>query len=294
MLRSVSVAIVGAGNIGANISYLLSEQQIADSVQLYDPNGGQAIGKALDIIEAAPLRRRRNGPRGIGDLKEIRGSDVVVWALEEPPTALQDSGVSYTLEDELHKLIALLADYRGVLIVATTPNDSLVAKCISESTLPPRSIIGLGTLPVSRRLRSAISAAIHINESNIQSVVIGSAAEPLVLRSLLTINGVPIDAVAERAIVERLCDQCIAENATEKGQSISDPFFVAGVATELIESVVYDLRRPLTVATAINGEMGLKGVFSLPAIIGSSGVLRMLKFPLEDIEQIELTKRFSR
>ncbi len=294
MISSVSVTIVGAGNLGTSIAYLLSEQQIAGSVQLYDPNGGQAIGKALDIIEAAPLRRRRNGPRGIDEIKEIRGSDVVVWALESSPAILQDSGVSYTIEDELQKLIALLADYNGVLIVTTAPNESLVERCISESTLPPRSIIGLGTLPASRRLRCALSTAINIHESNIESLVIGSTAEPLVMRSLLTVSGVPIDAVAESATVERLCDQCVAESVAEREQQILDPFFVAGVAIELIESVVYDLRRPLTVATAINGEMGLKGIFSLPAIIGSSGVLRIFELPLEPGEQEKVTQRFKR
>ena len=285
MLRSASIGIVGGGNIGANIAYLLSEQHIADRLLLYDPNTGQAVGKALDIIESAPLRRPRNGPQGVTNLQELNGSDIIVWALEPPPPALKDSGGAYNIDDELAQVTSILSDFSGVLVVAASPSDTLVQQFCSTSALASRSVIGLGTLPATRRLRSSVSVSLSIDESNIDTMVIGNARTPTVVRSLLRVSGIPIDIVAESSLVDGLCQQCEAEG---EPQLFQDPFFIAGVATELIETIVYDLRRPLPVATMskMSTQKKSQQVFSLPTIVGASGALRTL-------ESSELTPHMS-
>ena len=275
MIRSASITVVGAGDVGANIAYLLSERHIADRVLIYDPNVGQGVGKALDIAEALPIRRRRVAPLGIDSLEQLAGSDIIVWSLEQPHPALKDSGTPYTTESEVQKFIPFLSDYTGILIVAARAGDSLVQHLVSQSAMPPRSVIGLGTLPATRRLRHALATSAHIDEKNVEAVAIGSASQPYPVHPLLTISGIPADLIVDRSVVNELCVHCESEERVFK-----DPFFVAGVATELIEAVVYDLRRLFPVATDCSNHKEITGVVSLPAVIGASGALRTVEPPM--------------
>ena len=57
------VSILGSGNVGANTAFFIAETGVEDVV-LYDLKEGLAAGKALDMMEAAPIRKYRNRLRG--------------------------------------------------------------------------------------------------------------------------------------------------------------------------------------------------------------------------------------
>jgi malate dehydrogenase len=50
--------VVGAGNVGATAAMRLAEKELADVV-LIDIVEGVPEGKCLDMVEAAPITRRR-------------------------------------------------------------------------------------------------------------------------------------------------------------------------------------------------------------------------------------------
>ena len=59
-----TVSVIGSGNVGANAAFFIAEKGVCD-VALYDINGGLATGKALDMMEAAPLRSYPHAVRGL-------------------------------------------------------------------------------------------------------------------------------------------------------------------------------------------------------------------------------------
>ena len=74
-----SVGIIGSGNTGANTAFFTAERAVANVV-LHDIRKGAAIGKSLDMMEAAPVRKYRTGIRGTGSLEEVLACDIVVIA----------------------------------------------------------------------------------------------------------------------------------------------------------------------------------------------------------------------
>ena len=48
------IALIGAGNIGGTLAHLIGLKELGDVV-LFDVFGGVAAGKALDIMQAAPI-----------------------------------------------------------------------------------------------------------------------------------------------------------------------------------------------------------------------------------------------
>ena len=73
------ISIVGSGNLGASTAFFIAESSAVD-VTLVDLNAGLATGKALDMMEAAPLRKYRARLRGADSIDAIKDAEVVVVA----------------------------------------------------------------------------------------------------------------------------------------------------------------------------------------------------------------------
>src|SRR6185436_535422 len=71
------ISVVGAGNVGASAALYLAEAELGDVV-LVDILEGVAKGKALDLLEAGPVRGYDSYVEGSGDLRALAGSDLVI------------------------------------------------------------------------------------------------------------------------------------------------------------------------------------------------------------------------
>jgi len=71
------VTVIGAGNVGATAAQRIVEAGIAD-VYLIDVVEGLPQGKALDLVEAAPLQHHDQLIYGTNDYSDTTESDVIV------------------------------------------------------------------------------------------------------------------------------------------------------------------------------------------------------------------------
>ena len=76
-VRSPFVAIIGAGQVGATAAQRILEKGVSDVV-LFDVVPGLPQGKALDLMEAAPLEGHDRRMFGTNDYQDIRGAEIVV------------------------------------------------------------------------------------------------------------------------------------------------------------------------------------------------------------------------
>ncbi|PZN07207.1 MAG: malate dehydrogenase, partial [Bacillota bacterium] len=86
-MKRPKVSIVGAGNTGAALAHWLAIKQVADIV-LVDVVEGMPQGKALDLMQAAPVESFDCIITGSNDYADTAGSDVVVITaclLYKPP-----------------------------------------------------------------------------------------------------------------------------------------------------------------------------------------------------------------
>ena len=72
------VSVIGAGNVGATTAMRVAEKELADVV-LVDVLEGVPAGKALDLMEAAPVEKHDSKVIGAtGDYSEVKDSDIVI------------------------------------------------------------------------------------------------------------------------------------------------------------------------------------------------------------------------
>ena len=74
------VAIVGAGELGGALALLLARRDVVRTICLVDDAGQIAAGKALDIMQAAPIESFATRVSGAHDLVAAAGSMVFVLA----------------------------------------------------------------------------------------------------------------------------------------------------------------------------------------------------------------------
>ena len=71
------VTVVGAGNVGATAAQRLAEKGLCDVV-LVDIVEGVPQGKALDLMEAAPVEKHDGQVTGTNSYEATEGSDIVI------------------------------------------------------------------------------------------------------------------------------------------------------------------------------------------------------------------------
>ena len=75
-----TVAILGAGDLGATLARLLAEREVARRIVLVDPDDGRARGKALDIMQSGPVDHFDVRVDGCASLDLAGTCDLVVVA----------------------------------------------------------------------------------------------------------------------------------------------------------------------------------------------------------------------
>ncbi|TVQ23399.1 MAG: malate dehydrogenase [Spirochaetaceae bacterium] len=286
--------IVGSGNLGANVAFFAAERAIG-SVCLYDAKEGLSTGKALDMMEAAPLRNYQYPLRGTDRIDDALDATVVlvsVGAVREPGQSRLD--LYERNRDDVAAISKKLRGYRGTVIVATEPVDLMVRDVQSASGLPAGRVLGAGCVLDSMRLRYLIASELHTSAADISATVIGPHSERMMpLRAYCTVAGVPIATLIPSDRIDRLFEQVRGAgdeilNLAKRSTSYYGP---AAAIVDVAEAVLRDSKRVLSVSTVLSGQYGVSGVaMSLPVVVGSGGAERILEPMLDESQRAHLSQ----
>jgi len=276
------VTVIGSGNVGANTAFFIAERGITD-VALFDIREGIATGKALDMMEAAPIRKYRNRIRAAETLDVIADSETVILAagkVRAPGAKREDLFAdNRRIVSELAPEIARLAPQARILI-ATEPVDLITTEFVKLSGLDRSRVMGIGGCLDVTRLRYFASQVLGLSPENISATVIGRHADSMiVLPRYCSVSGLPLTALIDE---EQLID--IVEQTRRAGDLIvsmaqrASAFYAPSAAiTDLVDAIHMDLRRVLCVSLMFQGEYDIEGVaMSLPAVIGANGIERVI------------------
>ncbi len=285
------VGILGAGNVGANTAFFVAERNIGD-VLLHDIDEGVAIGKALDLMEAAPIRGYQYGihpAASLDDLKDTRCLVVAAGSGRQPGMRREDLLVKNG------ELIDSLADelkgYQGVVIIATEPVDLMVYRFQQRSGLDWHRVLGLGGVLNSTRLRHIISRRLGLTAESISATVIGRHSDQMLpLLEYTRVNGVPATVLMDEETQEEVIRETrvAGDLIVDMSQRASSYYGPSAAATDIIQSVIWNTHRILPVSFVWEGHYGIRDVaMSLPTVLGQAGVERVLE-PQITQEQVRL------
>ncbi len=285
------VSIVGGGNVGTNTAFFVAENRAA-SVTLVDVREGITTGKALDLMEAAPIRGYDTRIQGSDRIESIEGSDVVVIAAGRVRRPGEDRTDLY--RDNSKTVGAICEQIRtlapaALVVNVVEPIDLLTLLAQETLGFDRFRVMGVGGLLSSTRIRYLVSHAFGVSPREVTALVIGPHRSSMVfLRDTIRISGVPAAQLMDGAKLDRLI-----EEARTAGDTIltlaqrSTAYYAPSAATAaLIQALVRDTHAVLPVSVRCQGEYGVCDLaVGVPAMIGAGGVERVIPVALSADEQ---------
>lgn len=292
------VSVIGVGDVGATIAYTLQLSGLATEIVLVDAQAERAEGNALDmnhgLFFTPPVHIHG------GTLQDCAGSDLIVitaGARQKPDeTRLEltkrNAAICISI---LEGLLPSLGEAKVLMV--TNPVDVMTYIALEVSGLPRNQIFGSGTVLDSARFRYELSHCCRVDPRNVHAYVIGEHGDSEVfLWSQVHVGTLPLEAccqgceyrctpAAKKQIEERVRQSAYhiieAKGFTNYGVSLA--------VQRIIGAVLRNERSLLTVSTLLQGEYGLREVcLSVPCLIGSNGVERVMETPLAEEEREDL------
>ena len=286
------IGIIGSGNVGANTAFFIAEKGVGD-VAMFDIQDGLSIGKALDMMEAAPIRGYRTQIKGVDRIEVALDNDVVLitaGAARQPGMSREDLfNANRPFITDIARSLPRMA---GKIILVTEPVDLLTTLFIRESKLPPSRVMGLGGMLDSTRLRYLISRELAVSPETVTALVIGRHSDAMIpLTRYCCVSGVPVSQLLDEQTLAGIIDETRGSGGfiVDLAQRASAYYGPSAVAAELAETICHDVQRIHSVSVLHQGQFGIEGVaMSLPAIVGAGGVRRILEPRLTDEEAAAL------
>jgi malate dehydrogenase len=289
------VTVVGAGNVGATAAQRLVEKQLAD-VALVDILDGVPQGKALDIMESAPVERFDARLAGSNGYEGTAGSDVVVITAGIPrkPGMSRDDLVATNekiVADVVNKVLP--GSPNAILIIVSNPLDAMCEVARRVSKLPRERVFGMAGVLDSSRMRWFLAEALGVSVESTHAFVLGGHGDTMVpLPRYSTVGGVPVTELLPKdkldAIVQRTRDGGAEIVNLLKTSAWYAP---ASAVVEMVDAVLRDKKKILPCAAYLQGEYGMNDVYlGVPVKLGARGVEQIIEIALAPEEKAALTK----
>ena len=290
------IALIGAGNIGGTLAHLAGLKELGDVV-LFDIVKGTPQGKALDLIQSAPIESFDASFIGTNSYAGIKGSDVVIVTagIARKPGMSRDDllGINTKVMNEVGAGIKKYCPNAFVICI-TNPLDAMVWVLRKASGLPAKRVVGMAGVLDSARFRYFLAHEMNVSVTDVTAFVLGGHGDTMVpLTRYSTVAGVPLpDLVKMGWLKQKRLDE-IVQRTRDGGAEVvgllktGSAFFApASAAIQMADSYLKDKKRVLPCAVLLNGEYGVKGTYvGVPAVIGANGVERVLEIKLDRNEK---------
>jgi L-lactate dehydrogenase len=264
---------------------------VVNELLLCDLRADLAEGEAMDLAQGASFYPTAT-VRAAG-LDEVAGADTIVVAAGRG--GRPDESRLDLLRDNAQIVRTLgrrLAGYGGVVVIVTNPVDVLTRVMTDASGLPASRVIGTGTMLDTVRLRQVIARRLDVHAHSVHAHVVGEHGDSeVVLWSAARAGGVRLrewpawDAGREVEIADEV-RRAAYEIIKRKGAT---NHAIGLVTADLLQSVLRDERRVLTVSRVQDGVAGLRDVaLSLPAVVGARGAADVLEPEMSGEERTRL------
>ncbi len=287
----MKIAIIGTGRVGSSIAYALVLKQSCDHLVIAGRSYEKAKGDALDLqhtLAFCPRPMRIEASTN----EQVLNADIIVIT-----ASVASDGQIFTSRLQLgdkntamfRELIPTLAvnNPNAVLIIVTNPVDVMTYAASKLSGFIPNRVMGVGTLVDSARFRTLLSQEEHIHPDDLRTYILGEhGPNQFPLLSSAKAGGELIrDTPRHRELFTQVIEAGF-EVYRLKGYT---NYAIATATCMVIEAVVFDEYRTMPLATRFDDWMGIQdNCFSIPVVVGRSGIIRHLTPEMNDDERQNL------
>lgn len=287
----MKIGIIGMGHVGSALAYALVLKGLGNHLVLSRRDLTKAQGDALDLQHTLAFCERpiliESQP--IGEVKdcEILAMTASV-ALSRELTDRNELGPENV--NLFKRLVPMLAanNPKAIFVIISNPIEVLTYLTYRLSGFPASRVLGLGTLVDSARFRTSLSLKEQIHPDDLRAYILGEhGSHQFPVFSHASVGSEQIVETPERRQLFEAVNLAGFEVLRLKGYT---NYAISAAACEVIQAIVYDDRRTMPLCTYFEEWQGIKdNCFSIPVVVGRSGITRHLHPDLNLAEQQALT-----
>lgn len=271
-----TIAILGAGPIGAGIAHTLARRARVRDIRIVDASASVAAGKALDIRQTGPVDGYDTRLSGIGDPLAAVGADVIVIA----DTHAEGEWAGDTGLALMRQLVA--AGASGPFVFAGATQAWLMEACVRELGVSSDRVVGTAAAAMVTAARGLAALEINGSGADVSLSVCGKPPALTVAWSAASAGG---SLLTERIPAHRL----IAISQQLNVLWPTGPYAIATATAPVVEGLISGTRRDTPGVTVLAGEWGHRGIACLmPLTLGNGRVQSRIVPTLSPQERTEV------
>jgi malate dehydrogenase len=271
------VAIVGGGEVGGLLAHALARRNVVSEICLIDDNGRSAMGKALDIMQAAPIEGFSSNVTGAAELSAIASASIVAIA--------DNVGGQQRQADASMLLLRRVRDLAPASLIVCVGADErdLIGRAVREWHFPRTQIFGSAPEALAAGVRALTAIELNAPASDVTLSVLGLPPNHIIVPwDEATLGGYSLVKVLSEPSRRRL-DNRMA------GLWPPGPFALASAAARAIDTIFRGSRRLVTCFVAPDDSAGMRArAAALPVRLGSEGVIEVAMPELSVRERVRL------
>ncbi len=277
-----TVAILGAGPIGASVAQTLARRARVRDVRLVDTAAGVAAGKALDIRQAGPVDGYDTRVSGEGDVLAATGAGVIVIA---------DSSAEGEWEGDrgLALVRQLMAAGASAPLVFVGPKQTWLMEAVArELGVPADRIVGTAAAPLTGAVRGLGALEADGSGAVAPRAAAGRPPAIVIAWSSATIGGA---LVTDRVPAHRLA----AISHQVKALWPTSPYAIAAATAPVVEGLLAGTRTHVPGVTIVDREWDVRNRAALlPLTLGNGRVLARHVPSFSGQERVEFLNSLSK
>ena len=304
-MKNRKVVIIGDGAVGSTTAFTLFTHNTVNEIVIVDLNKTKTEGDVLDMMHGMSFV----SPKEVkaGDYSDCKDAHIIVItagvAQREGETRQDLLLRNVRVMDSIINSIRPYIDDDTIILMVTNPVDVLTYYVAKKLGIDKRRVIGSGTVLDTARLKAVIAEDTKVDPRNVHTYVVGEHGDSEVPTfSITSIGGLSIEKFCAK------CGRCNNKNLVKMHQlheTVKNAAYeiiskkgatyyaVALAVDRIIDTILNDQNSVLTVSTYVESEFDgrIKDVYmSLPCIVNSTGVVRILRPEYNDYEIEKIVK----
>lgn len=296
------VCIIGAGMVGSATMIAILNTGLVAEIVMIDQNEERADGEALDAFHTTSFTYMPNVLIHKGTYADCKDAQIIIMTAGpsiKPGDKLDRRELTRTNAEVTRSVMKEIIAYtkEAIIIFVSNPVDIVTFVAQNEFDYPKHKIIGTGTLLDTARMRRIIGEHFLVDTKNVHGYILGEHGKTaMVTWSLCNIGGIPLNACSKGFQKEPLNEVEVLKEVVESGLQIImkkgyTNYGIAETVARLVRAITLNELSILPVSTTLQGEYHIHNVaLSVPCIIGTQGVERIIDIPLSPSEEQALQR----
>lgn len=281
----MKIAIIGAGRVGSTVAYSLLMKSLASEIIMVDAQQERCEGEVRDLADTLTFCQTARIIQG--SYEHARTADIIIicagHAQQPGQTRLELLNKNETIIASIMRNLEPI-NPQALVIMVTNPLDVMTYVAQKNSSLPHTQIFGTGTWLDTQRLRRYLGAALKVNPTSIDTLIVGEHGDAqCVVWSHTLCGGVPI---TEMGLSDQQLNE-IANNARNEAYIIIEKkcgtyYGIAACVADICQTIIFDRKTVLPLSVFVPE---FKVCLSVPVVLGAQGIERRASMSLQAQEQ---------